>query len=282
MLNIGCHLSCSKGFLAMGQAALSIGANTFQFFTRNPRGGDAKPFIEEDALALNALMYENRFAPVIAHAPYTINCAAKSENLREFSIQCMSEDLCKINYLDNAMYNFHPGCHVGQGEDVGIQHIINALNRVITHEHGPTVLIETMAGKGSELGTSFAQIAKIIDGVLIKKRVGVCLDTCHVFDSGYNIKDSLQIVLNEFDDAIGFNKLKAVHLNDSMYGLLSHKDRHEKIGNGHIGLNGFKQLINHDNLCRLPFVLETPCDLDGYKQEIELLRSLYYCEKQEI
>lgn len=281
MLNIGCHLSSSKGFSAMGQAALSIGANTFQFFTRNPRGGDAKPFDEKDASALNRLMEENSFAPIIAHAPYTINCAAQSENLREFSVRCIGEDLDRIKHLKNAMYNFHPGCHVGQGEEIGIQHIVNALNSVILNEECPMVLLETMAGKGSELGSSFQQLAQIIEGVSFKSRVGVCLDTCHVFDGGYNIKDELQSVLNDFDKIIGLNKLYAVHLNDSMHGLLSHKDRHEKIGSGHMGTACFEQLINHEALCRLPFVLETPNDLDGYKQEIALLRGLYNREKQE-
>lgn len=259
----------------MGKAALSINANTFQFFTRSPRGGPAKEFDKADALALNFLLQEHHFAPIIAHAPYTINCAALSEGQRAYSIECICEDLDRLQHLTGAMYNFHPGSHVKQGDEVGIQHIINALNAVLLDDDGPIVLLETMAGKGSEIGHSFEQLSQIINGVNHKSRVGVCIDTCHVIDAGYNIKDNLQSVVSDFDKTIGIHKLKAVHLNDSMHGLLSHKDRHAQIGKGHIGVEAFTNIINHPHLRHLPFVLETPCDISGYAEEIALLRGLY-------
>lgn len=273
-MNIGCHLSSSKGFLAMGMQATSIGANTFQFFARNPRGGSAKDFNLSDALALNDYLLQNNFAPILAHAPYTTNPSASNEGLRQFAIDVMQDDLIRISHIQNAMYNFHPGCHTGQGTEKGIEHIAYALNQIVTSETGPIVLLETMAGKGTEIGGCFDELAQIISKTTFNQRIGVCLDTCHVFDAGYNIKDNLQSVLDEFDKTIGLYKLKAIHLNDSLHGYACHKDRHAKIGQGHLGVDAFAQIINHPSLKHLPFYLETPNDLAGYAQEIALLKSL--------
>ncbi|MBQ4264600.1 MAG: deoxyribonuclease IV [Clostridia bacterium] len=275
MLNIGCHLSCSNGYLAMGRQATQIGANTFQFFTRNPRGGSAKPFDPEDARALNRYMSEHAFAPVLAHAPYTLNAAAADARVREFAFRTMREDLERLAHIPDAMLNFHPGSHVKQGADVGVKLISEMLDEVYTQELPTTVLLETMAGKGSEVGRSFEELRAIMDMSKAGDRLGVCLDTCHVFDGGYDIVNRLDDVLEMFDRIVGIDRLKAIHLNDSKNLLGSRKDRHEKIGEGSIGLNAMVRIINHPALRNLPFYLETPNELDGYAREIALLRSAY-------
>lgn len=275
MLNIGCHLSTTKGFKNMGKEALSIGANTFQFFTRNPRGGKAKDIDEKDVAGLLEIMEENNFAKILAHAPYTLNGCSADENTRRFATEMMADDLVRMEYLPNNLYNFHPGSHVKQGVDVGIDFIVEMLNTVLKPEQTTTVLLETMAGKGTEIGRSFEEIAQIIERVELKDHLGVCLDTCHVYDAGYDIVNDLDNVLDEFDRIIGLDRLKAIHLNDSKNPFKSHKDRHEKIGEGFIGFEGIKRIINHPKLRHLPFFLETPNELDGYAKEIELLKSVY-------
>lgn len=275
MLNIGCHLSCSKGFLAMGQEALSIDANTFQFFTRNPRGGKAKAIDPEDAAALERLICEHDFAPILAHAPYTLNPCSAKEETRIFAKNIMADDLERMEYLPHNLYNFHPGSHTGQGVEKGIEQIIQLLNNVLRQEQTTTVLLETMAGKGTEVGATFQELADIIQGVELEEKMGVCLDTCHVFDGGYDIVNDLEGVIKEFDEVIGLERLKAIHINDSMNTLGCHKDRHQKIGQGGIGLDAFQTIINHPKLRHLPFYLETPNELPGYAQEIKLLRSVY-------
>ncbi|MBX9136103.1 MULTISPECIES: deoxyribonuclease IV [unclassified Clostridium] len=275
MLNIGCHLSTTKGFKNMGKEALSIGANTFQFFTRNPRGGKAKDIDEKDVAGLLEIMEENNFAKILAHAPYTLNGCSADENTRRFATEMMADDLVRMEYLPNNLYNFHPGSHVKQGVDVGIDFIVEMLNTVLKPEQTTTVLLETMAGKGTEIGRSFEEIAQIIERVELKDHLGVCLDTCHVYDAGYDIVNDLDNVLDEFDRIIGLDRLKAIHLNDSKNPFKSHKDRHEKIGEGSLGLEGISRIINHPKLRHLPFFLETPNELDGYKNEIELLREQY-------
>ena len=275
MLNIGCHLSTTKGFENMGKEALEIGANTFQFFTRNPRGGKAKKIDEKDVKALLKLMEENNFSKILAHAPYTLNACSADERTREFALEMMADDLERMEYFPNNLYNFHPGSHVKQGAEVGIDYIASMLNKVIKKEQTTTVLLETMAGKGTEVARSFEEIREIIDKVELKDHIGVCLDTCHVFDAGYDIVNDLDGVLDEFDRVIGLDRLKAIHLNDSKNICGSHKDRHEKIGEGNIGLEAIKKIINHPKLRHLPFFLETPNELSGYKKEIELLRSAY-------
>lgn len=275
MLNIGCHLSTTKGFKNMGKEALSIGANTFQFFTRNPRGGKAKDIDEKDIAGLLEIMKENNFAKILAHAPYTLNGCSADENTRKFATEMMADDLVRMEYLPNNLYNFHPGSHVKQGVDVGIDYIVEMLNTVLKPEQTTTVLLETMAGKGTEIGRSFEEIAQIIERVDLKDHLGVCLDTCHVYDAGYDIVNDLDNVLEEFDRIIGLDRLKAIHLNDSKNPFKSHKDRHEKIGEGSLGLEGISRIINHPKLRHLPFFLETPNELDGYKAEIELLRKEY-------
>ena len=275
MLNIGCHLSTTKGFENMGKEALEIGANTFQFFTRNPRGGKAKKIDEKDVKALLKLMEENNFSKILAHAPYTLNACSADERTREFALEMMADDLERMEYFPNNLYNFHPGSHVKQGVEVGIDYIASMLNKVIKKEQTTTILLETMAGKGTEVGRSFEEIREIIDKVELKDHIGVCLDTCHVFDAGYDIVNDLDGVLDEFDRVIGLDRLKAIHLNDSKNICGSHKDRHEKIGEGNIGLEAIKKIINHPKLRHLPFFLETPNELSGYKKEIELLRSAY-------
>ncbi|MBQ7887033.1 MAG: deoxyribonuclease IV [Clostridia bacterium] len=272
MLNIGCHLSCSNGYLAMGRQAVEIGANTFQFFTRNPRGGSVKPFDRADAQALNAFMKEHDFAPILAHAPYTLNAAAADAHVREFAFRTMREDLERLAHIPNAMLNFHPGSHVKQGADVGVRLISEMLDEVYTSELPTQVLLETMAGKGSEVGRRFEELRAIMDMSKVGGRLGVCLDTCHVFDGGYDIVNRLDDVLEEFDRVVGLERLKAIHLNDSKNPMASHKDRHEKIGQGAIGLDAMVRIINHPALRSLPFYLETPNELDGYAQEIALLR----------
>jgi deoxyribonuclease IV len=272
MLNIGCHLSTTKGFENMGKEALSIGANTFQFFTRNPRGGKAKAIDEKDVAALLRIMEENKFATILAHAPYTLNACSADENTRKFALEMMTDDLLRMEYLPNNLYNFHPGSHVKQGVDVGINYIVDMLNEVIKPQQTTTVLLETMAGKGTEVGRSFEEIAEIINRVELKDHMGVCLDTCHVYDAGYDIVNNLDGVLEEFDRLIGLERLKAIHLNDSKNPFESHKDRHEKIGEGSLGIEAIINIINHPKLCNLPFLLETPNDLEGYGKEIEILR----------
>ena len=275
MLHIGCHLSSSKGFLAMGKTALSIGADTFQFFTRNPRGGKAKAVKPEDAAALNALMQEHNFAPILAHAPYTMNPCAADEKLLEFAQMVMEGDLAMLEYVPGNMYNFHPGSHVKQGAEVGIEKIAALLNSVLHKDLHTTVLLETMAGKGTEVGRSFQELKSIIDRTELSSHLGVCLDTCHVYSAGYDIVNDLDGVLAEFDRIIGLDRLKAIHLNDSLTPFNSHKDRHAKIGEGSLGLEAIVRIINHPLLQKLPFILETPNDNDGYRREITLLRSRY-------
>ena len=274
MLNIGCHLSISNGFEAIGKQALSIGANTFQFFTRNPRGGSAKQIVPSDVDRLIALMKVNNFSQILAHAPYTMNlCSAKKET-REFALNTLTDDLKRMEYIPNNLYNFHPGSHTGQGLETGINQISEALNTAMFEGMTTTVLLETMAGKGSEIGSKFEELKMIIDRVELKDKIGVCLDTCHVFDAGYDIVSDLDKVLMEFDDIIGLNKLKALHLNDSMNYLGCHKDRHQKIGMGAIGIEAFEKIINNKHLKNLPMFLETPNEIDGYMREIELLKDL--------
>lgn len=275
MLHIGCHLSSSKGFLAMGKTALSIGADTFQFFTRNPRGGKAKVVDAEDALALQNLCAEHKFAPLLAHAPYTMNPCAADAKLLDFAHMVMEGDLAMLEYVPGNMYNFHPGSHVKQGAKIGVQKIADMLNSVLHKDLHTVVLLETMAGKGTEIGRSFEELAAILDKVQLNEKMGVCLDTCHVFDGGYDIVNNLDGVLEQFDKIIGLEKLCAIHLNDSKNILGSHKDRHECIGEGNIGLEALSAVTNHPRLRKLPFYLETPNELDGYAREIALLRNLY-------
>ncbi len=277
MLHIGCHLSVSQGFLHMGQEAQRIGADTFQFFTRNPRGGRARRLDIPDMEALNEFMEKHRFAPVLAHAPYTLNGCSGTERTREFAAEVMSEDLRRLEYLADCRYNFHPGSHVGQGADKAVGLIADMMNRSMFAGQKTMVLLETMAGKGTEVGKTFEEIAAVIDKVKMNDLVGVCLDTCHVFDGGYDIAGNLDGVLNQFDRIIGLDRLKAVHINDSKYPPGSRKDRHERIGKGYIGMAAFSAIINHPALRRLPFYLETPNDLEGYAQEIAVLRKAY-CE----
>ncbi len=275
MFKIGCHLSSSGGYLAMGKEAVRIGANTFQFFTRNPRGGQAKPIDVEDMRAFEEYRKQNGIVSVLAHAPYTMNACAKDEGLREFAKNTMADDIMRLDHLEGALYNFHPGSHVQQGADVGIQLIADMLNAVLPDSKSTTILLETMAGKGSEVGRSFEEIRAIIDKVEQNHKLGVCLDTCHVYDAGYDIVNNLDGVLEEFDRIIGLPRLKAIHLNDSKNPFASHKDRHEVIGGGSLGLQATERIINHPLLRELPFFLETPNDIDGYQKEIQLLKSLY-------
>ena len=276
MLNIGCHLSASKGFENMGLEALEIHANTFQFFTRNPRGGKAKEIDESDVNKLLKIMKENNFAKILAHAPYTLNLCSADKGIREFAQNTMADDLKRMEYLPDNMYNFHPGSHVGQGIETGINYIVEALNEILSKNQSTTVLLETMSGKGSEVGSKFEEIKEIIDRVESDKKLGVCFDTCHVNDAGYDVVNNLDSVLEEFDKIIGLDRLKAIHINDSMNPLGAHKDRHQKIGEGYIGLEAFERIINHPKLRKLPFYLETPHDdIKGYAKEIEVLRNLY-------
>lgn len=275
MLNIGCHLSTTKGFENMGKEALQIGANTFQFFTRNPRGGKAKEIDMDDMEALLKIARENNFATILAHAPYTLNACSADERTREFAREMMVDDLNRMELMPNNLYNFHPGSHVKQGVEIGINYIVDLLNTVLSKDQTTTVLLETMAGKGSEVGRTFEEIAEIISRIELKEKMGVCLDTCHIYDAGYDIVNDLDKVLEEFDAVIGLDRLKAIHLNDSKNPFKSHKDRHEKIGEGFLGLEAITRIINHPKLKHLPFFLETPNELDGYAKEIELLRSKY-------
>lgn len=275
MLKIGCHLSVSKGFYAMGKEAVSIDANTIQFFTRNPRGGSAKPIDEEDVKKFQELAKEHGINNLLAHAPYTLNACAATENIRTFAKNTMEDDLKRMEYFPESMYNFHPGSHVGQGVEQGTDYIVQMLNEIIKPEQTTRVLLETMAGKGSEIGRNFQEIKNIMDRVIVKEHIGVCLDTCHIFDGGYDIVNSLDEVIEEFDKIIGLENLYAIHLNDSMNVCGSHKDRHAKIGEGNIGLEAITRIINHPKLRNLPFFLETPNELDGYAKEIKLLREKY-------
>lgn len=275
MLNIGCHLSTAKGFLAMGRDALSIGANTFQFFTRNPRGGQAKAIDQADLDAFLALAAEHQFVQLLAHAPYTLNPCSADENTRRFALETMQDDLVRMERLPGNLYNFHPGSHVGQGEEAGIGLIVAQLNAVLTPELTTTVLLETMAGKGSEVGRTFEELRRILDGVVLHEKMGVCLDTCHVNDAGYDIVNDLDGVLETFDRVVGLDRLRAIHLNDSMNPLGARKDRHERIGHGHLGLEAITRIINHPTLRHLPFLLETPNELPGYGEEIALLRRVF-------
>lgn len=259
----------------MAEEINKIGGNTFQFFTRNPRGGQAKPIDEKDIEQFKVLCQKYGIDVILAHAPYTLNCCSAKPEIREFAINTMKDDLRRMEYTPNNYYNFHPGSHVGQGTEEGIKLIIDALNEVLTEEQTTTVLLETMAGKGSEIGSKFEELKQIIDGVKLKDKLGVCLDTCHVSDGGYDIKNNLDGVLEEFDKIIGLDKLKTIHINDSMNPLGSHKDRHQKIGEGFLGIEAFNQIINHPKLRDLPFYLETPNELDGYEKEIALLKDLY-------
>ncbi len=270
---IGCHLSSSKGFLHMGQEALSLGANTFQFFTRNPRGGKAKDIDPKDASAFVEFCKENNFGKIVAHAPYTLNPCSATAKTRDFAEMVFEDDLNRMEFIPNNYYNFHPGSHVGQGAEKGIEIISNLLNKLLTPEQTTIVLLETMAGKGSEVGSKFEELKAIIDNVELKDKIGVCLDTCHVSDAGYSLITDIDAVLDEFDRIIGLDKLKALHINDSKNPMGAHKDRHEKIGEGHIGLDGILSVTNNKRLQGLPMILETPNDLDGYKAEIELLRN---------
>lgn len=272
MQRIGCHLSSSKGFLHMGEEAVSIGANTFQFFTRNPRGGAAKPLDAADLAAYRAFAAEYGIGPIIAHAPYTLNACAADEGLRTFARETMLDDLRRLTHLPGNFYNFHPGSHVKQGTEAGIDLIAETLNAVLPEAGETTVLLETMAGKGSEVGSRFEELRAVIDRVERPERLGVCLDTCHVFDAGYDIVNNLEGVLAEFDRIIGLKRLCAVHLNDSMNPIGSHKDRHACLGAGHIGLPALLAVVNHPALCGLPAALETPNDLSGYAREIALVR----------
>jgi deoxyribonuclease-4 len=275
MLKIGCHLSSSKGYLAMGIEAVSIGANIFQFFTRNPRGGAAKPFDEADAANYLKFAHKHGLGPILAHAPYTLNACAAGKSLRTFTQETIADDLSRLAHFPGNLYNFHPGSHVNQGAEQGIQYISETLNQVLEPQQSTVVLLETMAGKGSEVGGTFEELRAIIDLVEQKDRLGVCLDTCHVFDGGYDIVNNLDGVLETFDRIIGLDRLRAIHINDSKNPLGSHKDRHEKIGQGNIGIDAFERIINHPSLRNLPFYLETPNDVPGYAREIALLKKLY-------
>lgn len=275
MFTIGCHLSSSKGYLEMAKTAVSINANTFQFFTRNPRGGAAKPINEEDIRAFAEFSKENGISKILAHAPYTLNACSADPSIREFALNTMADDIRRMEYTPNQLYNFHPGSHVKQGVDIGIKLISEHLNKVLYPEMTTTVLLETMAGKGSEVGRSFEEIREIIDRTELSEKLGVCLDTCHIYDAEYDIVNNLDGVLEEFDRVIGIERLRAVHINDSKNPYGSHKDRHEVIGGGSIGLEAFERIINHPQLRNLPFYLETPNELSGYKEEIKLLRGMY-------
>ena len=275
MLRIGCHLSSAKGYLAMGKEAKKIDAGTFQFFTRNPRGGSAKAIHPEDVAEFLAYAEQQDIAPLLAHAPYTLNGCSADENIRIFARNTMEDDLRRMEFTPGNLYNFHPGSHVKQGVEVGISYISDMLNSILRSDQTTTVLLETMAGKGSEVGRDFSELREILDRVKLKEKMGVCLDTCHVWDGGYDIVNHLDEVLTEFDRTIGLSRLRAIHLNDSQNPLGAHKDRHAKIGEGHIGLEALVRVINHPALRKLPFYLETPNDLEGYSKEITLLKSRY-------
>lgn len=275
MLTIGCHLSSAGGFLAMGKTAIEIGANTFQFFTRNPRGSKAKAIDPEDVRKYHEYAAEHGITKILAHAPYTLNPCSKDSRVREFALETMADDLKRMEYVPGNCYNFHPGSHVGQGAKAGIAMIADTLNQILRPEQTTTVLLETMAGKGSEVGRSFEELQEILSRVELQDHMGVCLDTCHVYDAGYDIVQDLDGVLEKFDQCIGLDKLKAIHMNDSKNLFASHKDRHEKIGEGSIGTECMVRIINHPALQGIPVYLETPNELDGYAAEIALLKAEY-------
>lgn len=274
MLRIGCHLSSSKGFLHMGKEATEIGANTFQFFTRNPRGSKAKEIDEKDVEKYHVFAKEHDISQILAHAPYTLNPCSKDAHTREFALMTMEDDLKRMEYVPGNCYNFHPGSHVGQGAEEGIKMIAETLNQILKKEQHTTVLLETMAGKGTEVGRNFEELRAILDRVELKDHMGVCLDTCHVYDAGYDIVNHLDQVLDEFDSIIGLERLRAIHMNDSKNPFASHKDRHEKIGEGSLGVKTFETMVNHPKLQGIPIYLETPNELDGYAKEIKMLREL--------
>ena len=275
MLYIGNHTSSSKGYAAMGRQIVKNGGNTFAFFTRNPRGGNAKAIDPADVAKFQEIAREHEFGKIVAHAPYTLNACAAKENLRDFARNTFSDDLKRMEATPGNYYNFHPGSHVGQGIEVGIQKIAEVLNEVLTEEQTTTVLLETMAGKGSEVGSHFQELRAIMDLVEKRDKLGICLDTCHVWDGGYDIVNDLDGVLTEFDRIIGLDHLKAIHLNDSLNPLGSHKDRHARIGEGQIGLDALVRVIRHPALEGKPFILETPNDDEGWTREIALLRERY-------
>lgn len=274
MKHIGCHLSVTKGYHHMGKEALSIGADTFQFFTRNPRGGSSKAIDQVDVNRLIDLMKLNDFGPVLAHAPYISNPCSADGRVRDFALEVFAEDLEKLENLPGTLYNFHPGSHVGQGVDQGIELIVEILDKVMTENQSTIILLETMSGKGSEVGSQFEELRKIMDMARFGEKLGVCLDTCHVYDAGYDIVGDLDGVLEAFDRIIGLDRLKAIHLNDTKNPFNSHKDRHEKIGEGHLGIDAISRIINHPKLKHLPFYLETPNEVPGYAEEIALLKQL--------
>lgn len=274
MRHIGCHLSVAKGYYHMGKVAHSIGADTFQFFTRNPRGGSSKAIDVHDVNQLIQFMSSHGFGPILAHAPYTLNPCSADARVKEFAFEVFSEDLEKLEIIPGTLYNFHPGSHVGQGVEQGVALIVELLNRVMKETQSTVVLLETMSGKGSEVGSRFEELKQIIDQVKLSEKLGVCLDTCHVYDAGYDIVGDLDGVLDEFDRIIGLEKLRAIHLNDTKNPFKSHKDRHEIIGEGHLGIEAIKKIINHPRLRHLPFYLETPNELPGHAEEIALLTQL--------
>lgn len=275
MLEIGCHLSSAKGYEAMAKDAEKICANTFQFFTRNPRGGKAKEMNPRDIEKFRERAEKQGINRILAHAPYTLNACSADEKVREFAYNTMKDDLARMEFTPGNCYNFHPGSHVNQGVETGISYISGMLNEILTREQTTTVLLETMAGKGSEVGRNFEELREILDRVQLSDKMGVCLDTCHVYDGGYDIVNDLDGVLTQFDRVIGLFRLKAVHLNDSMFGFGSHKDRHARIGEGKIGSEAMIRIINHPALRDLPFYLETPNELPGYAEEIDFLRKAY-------
>ena len=272
MLTIGCHLSSSRGYLAMGKEAVKINANTFQFFTRNPRGAKAKDIDPEDVAKFFSFAKEHGIEKILAHAPYTLNACSADEGIRDFARRTMADDLARMEYTPGNCYNFHPGSHVKQGVEVGITYIAEMLNEILKPELHTTVLLETMAGKGSEVGRSFEELREILDRVELSDKMGVCMDTCHVWDAGYDIVNDLDGVLAEFDRVVGIERLKAVHLNDSMNVRGARKDRHARIGEGGIGAEALVRVINHPALRNLPFCLETPNELPGYAAEIRFLK----------
>lgn len=275
MLYVGCHLSSVKGFENMGKEAVGIGANTFQFFTRNPRGGKAKEIDPDDVKRFLELYNECGFGKLVAHAPYTLNPCSATKKVRDFAFMIMEDDLKRMEYIPGNYYNFHPGSHVGQGAEKGIELIVEVLNKIISPDQSTIVLLETMAGKGSEIGGKFEELAAIIDEVKEKDKIGVCMDTCHVNDAGYDIINNLDGVLKEFDDIVGLNRLHALHINDSMNPAGAHKDRHARLGEGYLGIETITNFINHPALKGLPCVLETPNELDGYAKEIGMLKEAY-------
>lgn len=275
MFTIGCHLSSATGFYHMGKEAIGIGANTFQFFTRNPRGSKAKAIDPKDVERFHAFCRENGIERILAHAPYTLNACSKDPHVREFALETMADDLVRMEYVPGNCYNFHPGSHVGQGAEEGIRLIAGTLNQILKPEQTTTVLLETMSGKGSEVGRSFEEIRAILDLVELQDHMGVCLDTCHVYDAGYDIVNDLDGVLEQFDSVIGLNRLRAIHMNDSKNPFASHKDRHEKIGQGSIGAEAMIRIINHPALQGIPVYLETPNELEGYAEEIRFLKENY-------